>query len=94
MFSSRKSVERKLLSLSAEIAVLREEIQVVDEQLAHFEDAAEDARLRALVSETPQAEQHHRDAAATVAAFRRDRDHKKRKLEKLENKQDQALDLL
>ena len=36
---------------------------IADEQLAHLADEADDARLRALVSETPLAEREHREAA-------------------------------
>ncbi len=91
---ARNSIEKKLIALSAEIVALKQELRVVEEQLAHFEDEAEDARLRALVSETPQADKIHRDASATVSAFRRDQNHKLEKIKKLERRQDELLDQL
>ncbi len=90
----RKSVEKKLIALSSEITSLRSDLRVVEDQLIHFEDEAEDARLRALVSETPQANKAHREASSTVSAFRRDRDHKLAKIAKLERRQDEMLDRL
>ena len=41
---------------------LRHELAVAEEQLLHFADEADDARLRALVSETPISERDFRDA--------------------------------
>ena len=90
----RKSVEHKLKALTKDMAQLRSDLEIVNEQLAHFEDEAEDARLRSLVSETPQAAKIYRDAAATAAAFRRDRDHKSHQLKRLEQQQDDLLDQL
>ncbi len=56
---SRASIERRLTDLSKELAAAREELRVLDEQIAHFADSADDARLRALVSETPLAGREH-----------------------------------
>ena len=91
---SRGSIERKLIAVTAEIGTLRDRLQVLDEQLLHFADAAEDARLRSLVSETPLAAGEHREAAKTVVGLRRDRDAQMKKLTKLEAKQDALLDQL
>ena len=91
---SRPSIERELTGLSAESRSLREELAVVDEQLDHFADAADDARLRAMVSETPQAESEASQAARTVAAFQRDREAKLRRLAAIEARQDALLDQL
>ena len=48
---SRALVERKLTQVAARLKEARAELEVVDEQLAFFADAADDMRLRALVSE-------------------------------------------
>lgn len=90
----RSSIERKLADLSSEVRALRSELAILDEQLQHVVDEADDARLRSLVSETPLAASEHRDAAKTVAAVRRDRDAKVKKMAKLEAKQDVLLDRL
>jgi flagellar biosynthesis chaperone FliJ len=91
---SRASIERRLTDLTAELRVARDELKVVDEQLQHFTDEADDARLRSMVSETPLALNEHREAAKAVAALRRDREARVRKLAKLESKQDALLDQL
>lgn len=91
---SRASIERKLTDLTSELRVLRQELHVIDEQLQHFVDAADDARLRSLISETPLAANEHREAARAVAGVRRDREATMKRLTKLETKQDALLDQL
>lgn len=91
---SRTSIERRLVGLSVEIKAIEQELFVVHEQLAHFEDSADDARLRSLVSETGFAAKEHRDAAKTVTALRKDRDKRAARLMKLERRQDELLDEL
>lgn len=91
---SRASIERKLVAVSDEIRALHDRLRVLDEQLLHFVDAADDARLRSLVSETPLAAGEHREAAKTVAGLRRDRDAQMKRMTKLEAKQDALLDQL
>lgn len=89
---SRASIERRLAALTPEIHAAREEVRVIDEQLLHFADSAEDARLRSMVSETPLAAREHRDAAKTVANLQRDREKWSERLAALETQQDQLLD--
>jgi len=91
---SRASIERKLTDLSGQVARLKEELRIAEEQLQHFVDVADDARLRSLISETPLAAGEHREAAKTVVAMTRDRDAKVKRLAKLEAAQDTLLDEL
>jgi len=91
---SRASIERRLNDITAELRVARDELKVLDEQLQHFTDTADEARLRSLVSETPLAESEHREAARTVTALRRDREARLKRMAKLESKQDALLDQL
>jgi chromosome segregation ATPase len=91
---SRASIERKLTDLTAELSGLHRELGILDEQIQHFVDAAEEARLRSLVSETPLAAQEHREAARTVAAMQRDREAIVKRVHKLESRQDALLDQL
>ena len=70
---SRRQVERRLTEVGRRIRELREELQVADEQLAHLADAADDARLRSLVSETPVSDREHREAARHADAMRNHR---------------------
>jgi hypothetical protein len=90
----RSSIEEKLTAVSRELRTLREELGVLEEQLIQVSDEAEDSRLRALVSETPLAAQEQRETAKAVAAIKRDRDGKLKRLQKLERKQDDLLDRL
>ncbi len=91
---SRASIERRLTDITAELRVARDELKVLDEQLQHFTDEADEARLRSLVSETPLAESEHREAAKAVTALRRDREARLKRMAKLESKQDALLDQL
>ncbi len=49
----RFGVERRIRDVHARLVRARQELAVLDEQLAVVSDEAEDARLRSLVSETP-----------------------------------------
>lgn len=92
--SSRASVERKLRQVSDRLRQLHEELNVTDEQLQQLADEAEDARLRALVSETPLAGEEHRQAARHAEAMRRHRAHIVEEIQDLERAQDDLLDKL
>jgi hypothetical protein len=87
-------VERRLSQVSGRLQQLRTELEVSGEQLAHLADAADDARLRALVSETPVADVDHRQAARHADAMRRHRAAVLDEIAKLERDQDELLDRL
>jgi hypothetical protein len=91
---SRAVLERRLDALVARRRALRDELAVVDEQLAALADAAGDARLRALVSETPQAGVEHRDASRSADAMARHRSVLLADLEALDPAEDELLDRL
>lgn len=80
--------------ISRRLSQLREDLAVADEQLAHFADDADDARLRALVSETPLADAEHREAARHSLAMARHRADLVDRIERLEREQDELLDKL
>ena len=65
-----------------------------DEQLAHLAETADDARLRALVSETPLADREHQDAQRHADAMARHRAEVLEGIAKLEQTQDELLDRL
>jgi hypothetical protein len=67
---------------------------VAEEQLAHLAGDADEARIRALVSETPLAEQELREAQRHADAMRRHRDDLADELRQLELTQDELLDRL
>jgi len=60
----------------------------------HFADEADDARLRALVSETPVSERDFRDAQRHAELVRRSRDEMLAEIATLEKSQDELLDRL
>lgn len=91
---SRRQVERRLTEVGRRIRELREELQVADEQLAHLADAADDARLRSLVSETPVSDREHREAARHADAMRNHRASVAEEIARLEGTQDELLDRL
>jgi len=89
---SRSIVERRLIEVGDRLRSLRDDLRIADEQLAHFADEADDARLRALVSETPVADREHRDAARHADKMRRHRDEIAGEIGGLERRQDELLD--
>ncbi|MEI7592672.1 MAG: hypothetical protein WCK41_05570 [Actinomycetes bacterium] len=91
---SRALLERRLNELTGRLRTLRGELAVVDEQLAQLVDDAGEARIRSLVSETPLADQEHREAARQAEAMTRHRATLTAKLEQLERGQDELLDQL
>jgi hypothetical protein len=91
---SRSLIERRLVDVSGRLKQLRTDLVVHDEQLAHFVEEADDARLRSLVSETPLAEHEHREAARHAEAMQRGRAEVVAEIERLEAVQDDLLDRL
>ncbi|MCB1031199.1 MAG: hypothetical protein KDA95_07655 [Acidimicrobiales bacterium] len=90
----RSLIERRLRDVTERAKSVRVEISVAAEQLAHFADEAEDARLRALVSETPLAEQAHYEAQRQADTMRRYYEDLLEQLKLLEQNQDELLDRL
>ena len=67
------SVERRLRQATARLKKAREELGVIDEQLAALAEEADDLRVRALVGDSPMAERESREAQSHVEAMRRSR---------------------
>ena len=86
--------QRRLTQVATRLRALRDELAMIDEQLAHLIDDADDLALRALVSETPAASFESNDARKHVDAMRRHRDHVVAEIAELEHQQDQLLDRL
>jgi hypothetical protein len=91
---SRSLVERRLSEVASRLKQLRDELAVSDEQLVHLAAEADDARLRALVSETPLAGREHQDAQRHADAMQRHRAEVLEDIAKLEQTQDELLDRL
>ncbi len=88
----RTLIERRLRDVSDRLKSVRRDLAVAEEQLTHFAGEADEARLRALVSETPLAGQEHREAGRHADAMRRSRDTLAAELQRLEATQDELLD--
>jgi hypothetical protein len=91
---SRWLLERRLSEISERLKRMRGELAVVDEQLAFFADAADEARLRALVSETPLADRENHEAQKHADAMARERATIAASIQELERSQDELLDRL
>jgi hypothetical protein len=91
---SRALVEQRLTELSERLRATRRELAIADEQLRSLADDADEARLRSLVSETPLAEQEHREASRHAEAMARHRDSVRASIEAMERAQDDLLDRL
>lgn len=89
---NRAMIERKLADLSAELRRTRDELRVSTEQLEHFTNEADEARLRALVSETPLAEQDFQEASRHADTMRRSHGELVDRIAELEARQDELLD--
>jgi hypothetical protein len=88
---SRARIERRLDDVSARLRRARAELAVVEEQLSVLADHADDAEIRALVSETPLAEREHREARRHADALRRSRAAVVASIAELERAQDDLL---
>ena len=90
----RSLVERRLGQVGSRMKGLRSELAILDEQRVQVIDEAEDARIRALVSETPISNKVHRTANRHVEVIERRRREITRDIAKLEGIQDELLDRL
>ena len=85
-------VNQRLASLSAEIAEELIHLRILDEQLAFQSEVADDARIRALVSETPLADRESHIASDDLRRLERSRDEARRRLADLRAEQDSLLE--
>jgi hypothetical protein len=90
----QRSIERKLRKTGARLRALRDELTVIDEQLAHLMEDAEEKSLRALVADNPAAAVEHREAAGHSEAMEDHRRHVLAEIDTLEVRQDELLDEL
>ncbi len=92
--SAADAVERRLIDVGADLRRLREELRITDEELAHFQADADDARLRSIVSDRPESTRDDREAHRSVEAITRQRSHLVGQIDRLEHTQDELLDEL
>ncbi|MEP6623933.1 MAG: hypothetical protein ABJC79_05795 [Acidimicrobiia bacterium] len=91
---SRASIERRLLDLSERIKQTNAEIAVARDQLLFLDEEAEDARLRAIVAETPMEVAAANEAQRHADALRHQSDVLQRTLRAFRVEQDELLDRL
>ncbi len=89
---SRSLLERKLSEVTERLRRQRQELAVAEEQLAFFMEGADEARIRALVSETPLAEREHHEAQRHSEAMARHRNRLVEEIAELESTQDRLLE--
>jgi hypothetical protein len=90
----KRLIERRLRQTTLRLRTLRDELTVIDDQLAHLTDDAGDLGIRALVAETPGAGHDYRQAQAHADAMAAHRQHVVTTIHELEHRQDQLLDQL
>jgi hypothetical protein len=88
------SVERRLIDGSRRLAESGEELRVGTAQLTQLAAEADDARIRALVSETPLAGREQREAERHAEAMATHLVGVRAEIDRLEQEQDRLLDEL
>lgn len=88
----RSRIERRLADVGKQLSSLRTDLSVAEQALLQVDFEADDARLRALVSETPLAQKEHEQIRRQVEVIRRNRDELQEEVTKLEARQDELLD--
>lgn len=89
---SRARIEKRLTSVGKQLNAVRADLAVAQQALVQVEAEADDARLRALVSETPLAQKEHEQIRRQADVQRRNRDKLQAELNRLEARQDELLD--
>jgi len=84
-------LERRIRDVHSRLVRARQELAVLDEQLAVVADEAEDARLRSLVSETPLATHEYSEVRRHADAMARARDALRTSIAELTERQDELL---
>lgn len=87
-------VERRLMEVSKRLARAREELAVAEEQAGALGEQAEEARVRALVSETPLAARESQEARRHADAMAGARDQLAVQVTRLESELNDLLDKL
>jgi gamma-glutamylcysteine synthetase len=90
----RSTVERRLSDAHDRLVRARAELAVLDEQLTVVEEIADDTRLRAMVSETLLASKEYDEANRQATVMRLTRAALAERVVDLERRQDELLDRL
>lgn len=87
-------MRRRLTDVHQRLVKARQDLAIVEEQLLVFDETADDARIRSLVSETPLANHDWNEARRHADAMRRGRDDLRARVGELERAQDELLSKL
>ena len=87
-------IERKLQRGVLSIARLKEELQIVQDQLDAMSDETQDLEIRSLVAETPLSLHELRDAQRHVHAMQKQKEHLVSAISEVLTRQDELLDKL
>lgn len=85
-------ISDRLSALSGELAEEQTQLRILEEQVTFQREVSEEARIRALVSETPLADREARIAADDLARLVRSRDEALHRLAELRAEQDSLLE--
>ncbi len=85
-------ISDRLSALSGELAEEQTQLRILEEQVTFQQEVAEEARIRALVSETPLADREARIATDDLARLVRSRDEALNRLAELRAEQDTLLE--
>ena len=89
---SRARIEKRLSANGKRLQALRTDLAVAEQALLQVDGEADDARLRALVSETPLAQKDHEQVRRQAERQRIRRDDLRSEIAELEARQDELLD--
>ncbi len=90
----RRDLTKRLSEVHERLVKARQELAIVEEQLLVFTETADEARIRALVSETPLADHEWQEARRHEEAMLRGRNAAKDRVLELERAQDELLSRL
>jgi len=85
-------ISDRLSALSGEIAEEQTQLRILEEQVIFQQEVAEEARIRALVSETPLADREAREAGDDLNRLVRSRDDVLQRVSELRAEQDSLLE--
>lgn len=91
---SNASIERRLFEIAKRLRAANEELAVVEEQFLALSEAADEARVRSLVSETPLAQREYTEAQRHADAMGRSRNNLLTSIADMRRAQNELLDKL
>ena len=91
LLDRRRRTERQLFEVNERLLKARAELEVIDAQLAELSDQADEAKIRAVVAETPLAEQEWSEAHRHAEQMAKTREAARRKIAELERTQDELI---